>query len=236
MFLAQCAHDIAMSHGLAISMLLAGLVGGVTHCVGMCSPFVLAQIGEKREIRKLSSVLMIPYHLGRMTTYVFLAVVMNTVVNLAFAYSDLKLIITAPMLVVAAVVFLVSAFPNLYTVFPWAQHFRFLKLYEFITKHSTSFMNRQGVLGRYSLGLLLGFMPCGLVVAALLASATAPNMVQAAFAMSAFTVGTMPALILVAFGGNALKYKYPVLASRLSQGAMVISSLWLFVLAGLMVL
>ena len=37
--------------GLALlaAMLLAGLVGGGTHCIGMCGPFVLAQTTARLE-------------------------------------------------------------------------------------------------------------------------------------------------------------------------------------------
>lgn len=232
MFIAQCVHDIAMSYGLPISLFFAGLVGGFTHCAGMCSPFVLAQTGS---IRKLSGVLLLPYHLGRMTTYVGLAVLINSLINLAFVFSGLKALIAAPMLVLAGVMFLVSAFPKLFVIFPWTAHMQTATLYGVISKFSSKLMESPGVLKRYKLGVLLGFMPCGLVVSALLASSTASSTAQASIAMGAFTIGTMPALILVALGGHALKAKYPVLSMRITRSAMVVSSLWLFVLAGMMV-
>ena len=235
MFIGQCIHDAAVSHGLVMSMFLAGLVGGATHCAGMCSPFVLAQIGGEPGVQKLSSALLLPYHLGRMTTYVALAVLVSSVINLAFVFSGAKALIAAPMLALAAVIFLVSAFPQLSGLFPWVARIRVTAPYTFIMRFSSKLMNRPGVLRRYGLGALLGFMPCGLVVSALLASATAGNALEAALAMSAFTVGTMPALILVAFGGQALKTKYPKASTRVMQAAMVISSLWLFALAGTMV-
>ena len=236
MIIAQCIHDITTSYGLLISMLLAGLVGGATHCVGMCSPFVLAQVGEDQKIKKLSSSLLLPYHLGRMTTYVVLAVLLNSVVNLAFLFSSTKVFIAAPMLVLAGVIFLVSAFPRLTILFPWVNSVRISMPYTVISRFSARLMNNPNVVGRYGLGVLLGVMPCGLVLSALMASATAPTVFQAGLAMMAFAVGTMPALIMVAFGGHALKSKYPVAARRVFQGAMVASGIWLFALAGTMVL
>lgn len=235
MFIGQCIHDIAVSHGLVISLFLAGLVGGVTHCAGMCSPFVLAQVGGEKGVQKLSSSLLLPYHLGRMTTYVILAILVSSVINLAFVFSGLKALIAVPMLVLAGVIFLVSAFPRLSALFPWISYFQIAVPYKFISRFSSKLMNDPGVVKRYGLGILLGFMPCGLVVSALLASATAPNILQAALAMGAFTVGTMPALILVALGGRVLKQRYPKISVRVRQGAMVISSLWLFALAGQMI-
>lgn len=235
MFIGQCLENITLSHGLVMSLFIAGLVGGVTHCAGMCSPFVLAQVDSKPEIRKLSSSLLLPYHFGRMTTYVVLAVLVNSLINLAFVFSDLRALIAAPLLMLAGVMFLVSAFPKVSALFPWVVRIQLSAPYGFISRFSLKLMNNPGVFKRYLLGVLLGFIPCGLVVSALLASATAPSVGYAAFAMAAFAVGTMPALILVGFGGGTIKQKFPKVSRRLSQAAMVVSSLWLFALAGLMV-
>lgn len=237
MFIGQCIHDMAVSHGLVISLFIAGLVGGFTHCAGMCSPFVLAQVDGVKGvgIKRIPGLALLPYHFGRMTTYVTLAVLVATALNLAFVFSDLKALIAAPMLVLAAVIFLVSAFPGLSALFPWVVNLQMAVPYKFIERFASKLMNNPGVLKRYGLGVLLGFMPCGLVISALLASSTAPTVAQTAMAMVAFTVGTMPALMLVAFGGYTLKRKYPKASTRLTQGAMVMSSLWLFALAGIMV-
>lgn len=244
MIITQCIHEITTSYGLMGSMLLAGLVGGFTHCAGMCAPFVLAQTSyqtanghaQDLTINKLKSSLLIPYHAGRMTTYVFLAILVGSVVNLAFLYSNLKSFIAVPMLVLAAIIFLVSAFPKLASIFPWIGAIRFNMPYKIVTSLSSRFIENPSVGGRYALGVLLGFMPCGLVVAALLASATAPSVFSAALAMMAFTIGTIPALFLVSFGGQSLIQKYPGLTTKLSRGAMTISALWLFLLAGFIVI
>lgn len=233
----QCVHDMTVSHGLPVSLFLAGLVGGFTHCAGMCSPFVLAQTGDKKpEIKRLGSYLLIPYHLGRMTTYIALAVLVNAVLGAAFTSSGLKPLIAAPLLMLAAVIFLVSAFPRLRIFFPWAVSMKWNVPYGLFNRLAVSGDNLYSSLKRYGLGVLLGFMPCGLVLSSILASSTAQGIGQAALAMMAFTVGTMPALFMVALGGQALKYKYPQATRYLSRGAMVISSLWLLSLAGSMVL
>lgn len=235
LFIGQCIHDIAVSHGLMISLFLAGLVGGATHCAGMCGPFVLAQIGDTSSIQKLSGSLLIPYHLGRMVTYVGLAILVSSIVNLAFVFSNLKSLIAAPILALAATIFLISAFPKMLNIFPWAAHIRISAPYSLIERFTSKLMRNPGIIKRFGLGVMLGFMPCGLVASALLAASTAPTVTEAALAMSIFTIGTIPALILVAFGGGALKYKYPKASMRISQGAMVISSFWLMAIAVSMV-
>ena len=236
MIIAQCIHDITLSHGLLISLFLAGLVGGFTHCAGMCSPFVLAQVGAHQKMKKISTSLLLPYHFERMTTYVILAILASSIINLAFVFSGLKAFIAAPMLMLAGLIFLVSAFPRLSAIFPWTANIQVVAPYKLIARFSSTLMRNPNMFGRYGLGVLLGFMPCGLVVSALLTSATAPNALQAGVMMAVFTIGTMPALILVAFGGQTLKSRYPRVSVYLSQGAMVVSSVWLFILAGQMIL
>ena len=93
-FLALCLSDpaaLTAGGGLPMlmgAMLVAGLAGGVTHCAGMCAPFVLAQ-GAARAgmggaaragmggtawagmgdgggtLARLSGAALLPYHLGR---------------------------------------------------------------------------------------------------------------------------------------------------------------------------
>ncbi len=237
--LGQCLTDFTTSYGLPFSLFLGGLVGGFSHCAWMCAPFVLAQNDDGPNdgvgLRKMKSALLLPYHLGRMTTYVMLAVLVSAVINLAFVFSDLKLLISAPLLVLAGVMFLVSAFPNLSRVFPWVAKVQLAVPYRWISRPVAKLTQSSHVLARYGLGLLLGFMPCALVVSALMASATASNVWASAAAMGAFTLGTMPALMIVSFGGLAFKNKYPKANIYVSRGGMVVSSLWLFVLAGTMV-
>jgi len=234
MILAQCIETFGVSYGLPVTLFLGGLVGGFTHCAGMCAPFVLAQTGGDLRLSR-SKTLLIPYHLGRMTTYIGLAVAVNALVNVAFVFSDMKALIAAPILSLAAVIFLVSAFPKLANLFPWAVRLQYGAFAGWLSKFSSKLTQSPKTLPRYGLGVLLGFMPCGLVISALLATSVAPNIWSATGAMAAFTVGTMPALILVAFGGTFIKQRYPQIAGRLSQGAMVLSGVWLLALAGSMV-
>ena len=234
MIIAQCVHDFSTSYGLPLSLFLAGLVGGFTHCAGMCAPFVLAQTTHGQGFQKLSTRLLLPYHLGRMTTYIGLALIVNALINMAFLFSDMKVLISAPLLMLAGTIFIITAFPSAAALFPWAARLQIAPSFRFITSAAANFMSDPTPYKRFGLGILLGFMPCGLVLSALLAAATASTPLAAAFAMSAFALGTVPALMMVTIGGQAIKKAYPRATKRISQGAMVISGLWLFTLAGVM--
>lgn len=242
MAFAQCLHDFTMSHGLMMSLLLAGLVGGLSHCTSMCAPFVLAQMNDYEQekgkpfLQKLMGAALLPYHLGRMTTYVVLAILAHSFINVAFIFSDAKAMIAAPLLMIAATLFIVSVFPFFRKVFPWAGRTFWQLPSGLLNRMISPFIAGDTVFRRYMLGSILGMMPCGLLASVLLAASTAPSIEEAAFAMIAFAVGTFPSLLLVALGGRALGTAYPNLSVYIKQGAMAVSSLWLFALAGIMVL
>ena len=92
-------------------------------------------------------------------------------------------------------------------------------------------LSRSGsISGRYLLGVLLGFMPCGLIVSALMAASTAETFVGAGVAMAAFGVGD------AIFDGRCwqrvFENKIPKLMNKVNRGFATISALWLFVMAG----
>lgn len=231
-----------MSHGLIMSLLLAGLVGGLSHCTTMCAPFVLAQMGDGKDdakkpfLKKLMGAALVPYHLGRITTYIVLAVLAHSVINVAFIFSDAKAMIAAPLLMLAGTLFIVSAFPVFRKIFPWVGRSFWQLPAQFLNKIILPFVAGDTFIKRYMLGAILGMMPCGLLVSALLAASTAASVGEAALAMVAFAAGTLPSLFLVALGGRALGTAYPNLSVYIKQGAMAVSALWLFALAGVMVI
>ena len=47
--ISHCSGVVAEQGGLLTSLLFTGLVGGVSHCIGMCGPFVLSQVGSRLE-------------------------------------------------------------------------------------------------------------------------------------------------------------------------------------------
>ena len=73
-----CTRDTALQGGLLLGLFAAGAAGSVVHCGPMCGVFVLGQVSERMarlpsgrlcERQRISSGLLLPYHLGRLTTY-----------------------------------------------------------------------------------------------------------------------------------------------------------------------
>lgn len=234
--LEQCLHAITSNGGLISSLFIGGLVGSTTHCTMMCGAFILAQSPKSQTnqpfLIRLKGAALLPYHLGRITTYVFLGILFSSVLNLAFLFQPLRIILIAPLLILAGIMFITLAFPNLQHVFPWVQKIRIPVPYRRISKAVGGLSPNMSVLNRYFMGILLGFIPCGLVVSALMASSAANNVLGAALAMSAFGLGTIPALFGLALGGDLIKRSFPKAEKKLTQGLMLGSAVWLFILAG----
>lgn len=231
-----CFHDISMSYGLYGSLFLAGLVGGFSHCMAMCGPFVLAQTQQDKQLSRFKDTALIPYHLGRITTYIALAVLLSSLVNIAFLFLPIRGFIVAPVLMTAGLIFFITAFPKLGQAFPWLVNIKFSLPYTWLARGFARLSQKQNITAKYTMGILLGFMPCGLIVSALMAATIAPSVAQAALAMGAFGLGTIPALMSVAFGGQYLQQKHPRAMQRATQIMMVWSGLWLFTIAGLMLI
>lgn len=190
------------------SLFIFGLLGGFSHCAGMCGPFVLTQVGNRlKEIslddsvfKKLKGMALLPYHFGRITTYCLITLLSSLLV------SNLKNIIffkqvAGVFLVIAALIFFNSTIAKIKLPFKIPAKSqdsqilaRFRNLIDFLFLNPTGFKN-------YFLGIILGFIPCGLVYGAIVASLSLDNPIKSVMAIFAFGIGTIPALFATACGG-----------------------------------
>jgi sulfite exporter TauE/SafE len=241
----QCVPPIISGSewGWVLSLFLAGLTGGFMHCVLMCGPFVLA--AQKNQLGRVASVLLLPYHLGRLVTYSLLGVLANFFLNAAFFASPLRDLVSAVFLGLAGLLFLAQAFPSLYKFLPFLTQIKVPLPSRWIEYAARPFLTTErgegdsplkfSILSNwrlFGLGILLGFLPCGFLMGALLAAAAAPSLWLAALGMSGFALGTIPSLVVVALGGRSLATLYPTPMRVLSQVVFVLNGCILFVLAG----
>lgn len=222
-FIQGCVHGMPLSYGLIFGLFLAGLAGSVGHCTLMCGPFVLSQAGA---FEKLSGALLLPYHLGRITTYIFLAAVFYGAVSLVKIVAPLQVFVVAPLLMVAGVMFLLSAYPRLWAFVPLG-HLLHVRTLELPKSVRGGVQGQKGVGALYAYGVMLGFIPCGMVFAAMMAAATADTLLQGMVAMAAFGLGTMPALMLVAVYGSRSKVLSPRATKVIQQTAYTWTGLWM---------
>ncbi|MEX2647671.1 MAG: sulfite exporter TauE/SafE family protein [Alphaproteobacteria bacterium] len=201
-----CRDGLVQGYGPVAGLFLAGLAGGFAHCAGMCGPFVLGQAaagGAPRpsgRTRRLLAAALLPYHLGRATTYALLGAVVAGGAGLVARFADVAWL-AVPLLLAAAALISAQAFgvavPSRRRAGPLAALAR-------IAAGLAPGLGRRGSGGRYALGVLLGFLPCGLLYAALAGAAATAHAGLGAAAMVAFAAGTAPALMLVGFAGHGL--------------------------------
>jgi sulfite exporter TauE/SafE len=191
-FTAHCQVAFRDNGPLALALFMAGLVGSAGHCAGMCGPFVLAQIGARAGLQRLGGSALLPYHLGRGTTYIGLGALLAAPIGLLSRLDDLRWIPVA-MLVSAAALFIAQALRGWNLVGGWSPGF--------LQFARGLFARPIGVRG-YALGLLLGFLPCGLLYAALGAAAASGDPIAAATGMTGFVLGTVPMLLAIGLLGH----------------------------------
>lgn len=90
---------------------------------------------------------------------------------------------------------------------------------------ATNLATRTNVAARFGFGMANGLLPCGLVYTALGIPVAASDPLVGALAMTAFGVGTMPALTAVAMGLRRVVMQNMVLRRILAAGVLV-AALW----------
>lgn len=188
------------SSALLLSLFLAALTGSAVHCAGMCGPFVLGQVvadaGKAAQKygawRRLQGAALVPYHLGRITTYTGLGAIAGSATALFAATSIFKWV-SGVLLTVGAIFFLLQAFGLTGSPLPRTAHM--------LTRGAAARLTSNRPIARYGLGVVLGFLPCGLIYGALGIAAGTGSPWKGALAMAAFALGTVPALMAVGWGG-----------------------------------
>lgn len=215
--LAHCK-AVAIDHGpLLLSMFLAGLIGSASHCAPMCGPFVLAQTGEAMarlpvcsgELRRLAGAALLPYHAGRAATYILLAVLLSLPLQLMSQLPQLRFI-PAIALLLGALLFLVLGFHGLRGSLE--SGLLGVGIGSKLGRIAQPLFARPRGWRGVGLGMVLGFLPCGLLYAAIGAAAATSNSLAAAMSMAAFTLGTFPILWLVGYLGGWAQRRWNKLA------------------------
>lgn len=83
----------------------------------------------------------------------------------------------------------------------------------------------------YFRGVLLGFMPCGLLYAALMMAATLADPISGMIAMWIFALGTVPALLIASFGAGLLSMNWHRAMQKIGRALMMFNGVTLLVMA-----
>lgn len=180
---------------------VVGLLGSF-HCVGMCGPIVLALPGRNKETSRLL-VTRLLYNLGRTFTYMILGAIVGLLgKSLALTFSQQWLSIGMGVLILL-LLFVPKKISHKINVLKPIQ-----KITTALKKQFAYFFQQKSYLSFFIIGVLNGFLPCGLVYIALMGAIAMGEWTTAIFYMGLFGLGTIPMLLGVALAGNFIKPKF----------------------------
>jgi uncharacterized protein len=166
--------------------LLMGFTGSL-HCAGMCGPIVwIMPFQQFSGVKKIAALGL--YHLGRISVYAGLAVILHSFRSLFDP--KLQQYISIGLGISLLLVGILTFIPNHLAKFnlPWS---------EFVKKQLGRFIGNPRMGTMAITGVLNGLLPCGLVYMALSTSLAAQSAPQAAAMMYFFGLGTLPMLVSI---------------------------------------
>ncbi|HQU78894.1 MAG TPA: sulfite exporter TauE/SafE family protein [Azonexus sp.] len=200
-----------------LALFLVGLLGG-THCVGMCGGIVGAlSLGAPARWS-----MHLAYNAGRILSYAA-AGALAGVLGAASLTLDgqapvrLGLYLLANLMLVALGLYLLGVTRALAFTERAGQH-----LWRRIQPLTRRFLPAKTVVQAFPLGLLWGWLPCGLVYSALATALSAGSPARGALLMLAFGLGTLPNLLLAGILLARLNEFVRRPAVRIASGMLVL--------------
>jgi sulfite exporter TauE/SafE len=221
--------------GVVASLFIVGLAGSIAHCAAMCGPFVLAQVPVAGDAKGWSTLVrgaLIPYHLGRATTYTLLGAAAGGFGGSLAQVSLHGRLVLGIFLMFGAALFLVQALKGL-GLLPIAPGGTGVSSSAgaILARIARPLLRRRGDLCGYALGMVLGFLPCGLLYGALAAAAGTGSALSGALAMAAFTASTVPVLMAIGWAGAGVAQHWRTLARGVVAPLQAVNAAVLMVFA-----
>jgi sulfite exporter TauE/SafE len=198
---------------------LTGLLGGV-HCAGMCGGIVTALSGQAARGRWW---LQLGYNAGRIVSYAVAGALAGAAGSIGLLLDDmlpvqLVLYVLANLMLIAIGLYLAG----MSRVAASLERLGLL-LWRRIQPLTRPLLPANTLPRALALGLLWGWLPCGLVYGILMTALLAGDPLNGAAIMAAFGLGTLPNLLLAGLALrrlNAVRYARSV---RLVAGSLVLS-------------
>ena len=202
-----------------------GLLGSL-HCVGMCGPIMLAiPWGYENRFEYISRRIL--YHFGRILTYTAMGSLSGLLGGtIAVAGYQNALSITLGVIIIAAFIIPARFRERMFDLIGVNAVFNRIKIYW------ATLFKIDSLLSTFILGILNGFLPCGLVYIALAGAISTGSVIAGISYMAAFGLGTTPILIALSFLGNIAGHKARRVIGRLIPAAAIVLAT-LLILRGL---
>ncbi|WP_298121445.1 sulfite exporter TauE/SafE family protein [Flavobacterium sp.] len=179
--------------------LLFGLISSF-HCIGMCGPIaMMLPVNHKNQSIKALQIL--TYHLGRLSAYATLGLLFGFLGKgfyLAGLQQTMSIVVGVMMIIIAIVPEKIFA------------KYNFSKpIYKLISKVKSTLgsqFKRKSPDALFTIGLLNGFLPCGMVYAALFGAIAMQNELMGVSYMLLYGIGTIPLMSAVVYASNFLSF------------------------------
>ena len=171
---------------------LFGLISSF-HCIGMCGPIaMMLPVERDNQAKKIIQILL--YHAGRLSAYAFIGLIFGLLgrgLFLAGFQQKLSIFIGVAMIVVILIPEKVFA------------QYNFSKpVFKLISKIKTTLgrqFKNKSFKSLFTIGLLNGFLPCGMVYVALFGAIAMQNELYGVVYMILFGLGTIPMMSSVVY-------------------------------------
>lgn len=203
---------------------LVGLLGS-THCIGMCGGIVGAlDMGLKNPNRSDSSIFgyHIAYNSGRILSYIVIGMLAGYLGGGIASFGLLpgipvSRLVTAAFMI-ALGLYLANWWRALSILERWGS-----KVWQKIQPFGQRLLPVRNLPQAFGLGLIWGWLPCGLVYTVVAWSLTTADPIQSALLMLGFGLGTMPAMLLLGGTLGHLNHWIRQPKMRIAAGTLIIA-------------
>jgi len=178
--------------------ILLGLLGSF-HCLGMCGPIAFV-LPLNRQNKLLGFFQVIFYHFGRILSYAIIGLIFGFIgKGLIIAGLQQNLSIAIGVIMILIVILPTTFFYKFQLIKP------IYSLISNVKKRLGLYLKKSSLKAFLTIGILNGFLPCGLVYMALLGAIATGSSLNGSIYMMLFGLGTIPMMSAALIFGNFLK-------------------------------
>jgi len=193
------------------------------HCVGMCGPIALSlPVHQYTEWKKTAGILL--YNLGRIFSYGIFGIIFGFI-GQSLYFANFQQYFS----IVMGSIILIFILNNYFNFNFFAGNKFQLRFIQNLKSKLSIFLQKRKIKYLFVIGILNGFLPCGMVYMALAASAATGSFFTSTLFMLAFGVGTAPLMYAVVYLGKYISNFYRSLLQKSVPVLLTLMALLLIV-------
>lgn len=217
-----------ITDSIYILIFISGLFGGFGHCIGMCGPVVVVYSTNMGTPFWGPHLL---FNLGRVTTYTVIGGVMGLTGSFAGTVQIIEEFQNITMLLVGGLMILMGL--SVAGLIPLVRTLEQARLSGFLIRIVKSILESGNSSLFYPMGLVLGFIPCGLVYTAFIAAAGVgassqnhiDGLLKGMFMLFLFGIATSLSLLVLGKVVSAISERFRIRLYKASAILMVITGI-----------